>query len=138
MSRQFSLMHVAVGVVIDQNKKLLIAERPPNKTKAGFWEFPGGKVEEGETVLEALKREFQEEISICIDAAIPLIKVHYHNQECNVLLDTWIVTAYTGNPSGAEGQIIKWVDVTELDHYVFPEGNQKIIEILKYGNILCS
>ena len=126
-------MHVAVGVILNQHNKLLIAERPQHKTKAGFWEFPGGKVEQGETVLEALKRELQEEIGIYIDSAIPLIKVHYHNQECNVLLDTWIVTSYKGQPSGEEGQIIKWVDVTELDHYVFPDGNKKIIEILKHN-----
>jgi 8-oxo-dGTP diphosphatase len=124
-------MHVAVGVVRDQNNKLLIAERPVNKTKAGFWEFPGGKVEQGETVLEALKRELQEEIGICMGSAIPLVKVHYHNQECEVLLDTWIVTSYTGQPLGVEGQIIKWIEISELDNFIFPEGNKKIIEILK-------
>lgn len=126
-------MHVAVGVVIDQNKKLLIAERPLNKSKAGFWEFPGGKVEQGETVLDALKRELQEEIGICIASAIPLIKVHYHNSDVEVLLDTWIVTSYSGQPSGVEGQVIKWVDIAELDHFTFPEGNKKIIEMLKSG-----
>lgn len=126
-------MHVAVGIIIDQNNKILIAERPSNKTKAGFWEFPGGKVEEGETVFDALKRELKEEMGICVDSAIPLIKVHYH-QEIEVLLDTWIVTAYTGNPYGAEDQIIKWVGVAELDDFIFPEGNAKIIEILKLGD----
>ncbi len=131
MSRQLDLVHVAVGVVLDQNKKILIAERPLSKTKAGFWEFPGGKVEKDETVFDALKREFQEEIGIFIETANPLIKVHYHNQESNVLLDTWVITAYTGHALGMEGQVIKWIDVTELDNFTFPEGNKKIIEILK-------
>lgn len=126
-------MHVAVGVVIDQSKKLLIAERPPNKTKAGYWEFPGGKVEEGETVFNALKRELQEEVGICIDSAIPFIKVYYETLDSKVLLDTWIITSYSGQPSGVEGQIIKWIDVSELDHFIFPEGNKKIIEMLKLG-----
>jgi 8-oxo-dGTP diphosphatase len=124
-------MHVAVGVIFDQNKKLLIAERPHNKTKAGFWEFPGGKVEPGETVFEALKRELHEEVGINIDSANPLVKVYYQNPDCEVLLDTWIVTDFTGNASGLEGQIIKWIDVSELDNFIFPEGNKKIIDILK-------
>lgn len=126
-------MHVAVGIILDQNKKILIAERPFNKSKAGFWEFPGGKVEIGETVLEALKRELQEEVGIFLDSATPLIKVHYHNQEHDVLLDTWVVTAYTGHPCGVEGQLIKWIDLAELDDFTFPEGNKKIIEVLKHA-----
>lgn len=131
MSWQSGLMHVAVGVVSDQNQKILIAKRPANKSKAGFWEFPGGKVEEGETVFEALKRELQEEVGVLIDSAIPLINVHYYNQECEVLLDTWMVTAFSGIASGLEGQIIKWVSVGELDNFTFPEGNKQIIEKLK-------
>lgn len=129
-------MHVAVGVILDQYQNILIAERPLNKTKAGFWEFPGGKVEEGETVLEALKRELQEEIGILVDSATHLINVDYHNQDCDVLLDTWMVTAYTGEPSGLEGQIIRWVNISELGDYTFPEGNRKIIEKLKNSDYL--
>ena len=70
-------MHVAVGIVIDANARILIAERPTTKCKAGYWEFPGGKIEKGETVFQALQRELQEEIGIVIHSASPLICINY-------------------------------------------------------------
>jgi 8-oxo-dGTP diphosphatase len=131
MSRQLGLVNVAVGIVIDSNRKILIAERPCDKIKAGFWEFPGGKVENGETVFEALKREFQEEVGIVVNSALPFMDICYEKQETKVLLNTWIIKDYEGYPVGKENQVIQWIDVMQLDDFIFLEANKTIIEKLK-------
>lgn len=120
-------MHVAVGVVINADAKILIAERPVNKSKAGYWEFPGGKVEEGETTFQALRRELHEELGIFILSALPLICVDYSYPEGMVTLDTWVIKEFSGQPKGIEGQKLEWVSVDQLNNFIFPEGNKSII-----------
>lgn len=126
MSRQPNLIHVAIGLVIDPHQRILIAERPVTKSKAGFWEFPGGKVEEGETVFAALKRELLEEVGIHVHTAEPFLATTHDE----ILLDAWVVKDFSGVPLGVEGQIIKWIHTTEFGDYVFPEGNKHIIQKL--------
>jgi len=126
-------IHVAVAVIGHQNdsNKILIAKRPDHVYKGGLWEFPGGKVEQGEHVFEALARELEEELAIFVLQAEPLIKIQHDYPEKSVLLDVWKVTEFSGNAKGNEGQAIDWVSVDQLNEYSFPEANNVIIDELQ-------
>lgn len=124
-------IHVAAAVIVGENGKILIARRPDHVHKGGLWEFPGGKVEEGEVVRVALARELEEELAIRVIGAEPLLNIHHVCTEKTVLLDVWKVTEFSGDPRGNEGQAIAWVTVDQLEEYQFPEANQPIIDMLK-------
>lgn len=121
------VIHVAAGVIVNPDGKVLIARRPAHVHQGGLWEFPGGKLESDEPVEEALKRELHEELGIDIQLAHPLIRIHHDYSDKSVLLDVWKITAFTGNPHGKEGQPVKWVKPGELDQFSFPEANKPII-----------
>ncbi|MHB1948118.1 MAG: 8-oxo-dGTP diphosphatase MutT [Gammaproteobacteria bacterium] len=126
------MIHVAVGIVINQQGEILIAQRPAHASYGGgLWEFPGGKLEAHEDVFTALQREFQEEIGIQIISADPWLQIHYDYKDRVVLLDTWLIKEYSGQAHGAEGQIIRWIKSTDLNQYKFPDGNREIIEKLQ-------
>ncbi|WNZ55338.1 8-oxo-dGTP diphosphatase MutT [Microbulbifer sp. MKSA007] len=127
------VVHVAVGVVTRGDGKILIARRPDHLHMGGRWEFPGGKVEAGESVQEALYRELLEEVAIEVQELQPLVEIRHDYPEKTVLLDTWQVTQFTGEALGREQQEIKWVSAGELDNFHFPDANQAIIEAVK-GN----
>lgn len=120
-------IHVAAAVIRGADGRVLIAKRPQDKHQGGLWEFPGGKVEEGEAVELALARELEEELGIRVGAARPLIQVHHDYPDKQVLLDVWEVSAFTGEPHGAEGQALAWVTERELLEYEFPAANQPIV-----------
>ncbi|WP_236233565.1 Nudix family hydrolase, partial [Pseudomonas tohonis] len=120
-------VHVAAAVIRGADGRVLIARRPDDKHQGGLWEFPGGKVEEGEAVQAALSRELEEELGIRVSAARPLIQVHHDYPDKQVLLDVWEVTAFDGEPHGAEGQPLVWVESRDLSDYAFPAANQPII-----------
>ncbi len=126
-------MHVAVGIIRQPTGEILIAKRPMDKYKGGLWEFPGGKVEADETVLQALTRELKEELGIEVLLAESWLQFEYDYKDRIVLLDTWIVTSYSGEPQGAEGQAIRWVLPHELSQYEFPAGNNVILAKLEKG-----
>ena len=86
------VVHVAVGVIVDKNENILIAKRADTAHQGGLWEFPGGKVEQGENIFAALKRELQEELAIEITATQPLIKIRHDYGDKIVLLDVHKVT----------------------------------------------
>lgn len=125
------VIHVAVGVVRREDGKILIARRPDHVHMGGRWEFPGGKVEEGETVQQALARELREEVAIEVKDLKPLTEIRHDYAEKTVLLDTWWVREFEGEASGQEGQQIAWVEVAELTNYQFPDANQEIIEAIQ-------
>ncbi|USD20540.1 8-oxo-dGTP diphosphatase MutT [Microbulbifer variabilis] len=125
------VIHVAVGVVRRSDGKILIARRPDHLHMGGRWEFPGGKVESGESVQQALTRELLEEVAIEVDQLQPLVEIQHEYAEKTVLLDTWQVTAFSGEAQGREGQETAWVAVQELNNYQFPDANQAIIEAIK-------
>ena len=120
-------VHVAAAVIRGANGKILIARRADTQHQGGLWEFPGGKVEAGESVEAALGRELKEELGIVVEAARPLIKVQHDYPDKHVLLDVWEVSAFSGEPHGAEGQPLAWVSPRELADYAFPEANQPIV-----------
>ncbi|QXI29923.1 Nudix family hydrolase [Pseudomonas vanderleydeniana] len=120
-------VHVAAAVIRGNDGRILIARRADSQHQGGLWEFPGGKVEEGEAVRVALARELQEELGIVVTEARPLIKVQHDYPDKQVLLDVWEVSAFTGEPHGAEGQPLAWVTARELPSYEFPAANQPIV-----------
>ncbi|UXY54177.1 Nudix family hydrolase [Pseudomonas tohonis] len=120
-------VHVAAAVIRGADGRVLIARRPDDKHQGGLWEFPGGKVEEGEAVQAALSRELEEELGIRVSASRPLIQVHHDYPDKQVLLDVWEVTAFDGEPHGVEGQPLAWASNHELADYEFPAANQPIV-----------
>jgi len=102
------LIQVAAGVLVDGEGRLLIAQRPAGKIAAGKWEFPGGKIEPGETALAALKRELHEELGIDIVRARPLLRFRHEYRDRHVVLDTWRVDDWLGAPQSREQQAFDW------------------------------
>jgi len=121
------VVHVAVGVIVGEDGTILIAKRPDQSHQGGLWEFPGGKVEQGETLFSALQRELREELAIDIITTEPLIKIRHDYGDKIVLLDVHKVTGFSGVPKGNEGQPINWVAPENLHRYEFPAANRPII-----------
>ena len=121
------LIHVVAAVIRDKADNILIAQRPADKHQGSKWEFPGGKVEQYETVFQALQRELNEELGIQIRDAQPLIKICYDYPDQSIILDTWTVRDFSGTAYGKEGQPVKWVALEQLSEYEFPEANVPIV-----------
>lgn len=126
------MIHVAVGVIRNNQHQVLIAKRPSHVHLGGLWEFPGGKVEVGETVQQALQRELREELNITFDLvnSQPLIKITHQYPGKKVLLDVWTVTDVKGELYGREHQLIKWINIDKLSEFDFPEANKAIVAAL--------
>lgn len=122
--------HVAVGVVRDAEGRVLLSRRPERAHLGGLWEFPGGKVEPGETVLQALCRELHEELGVDVRGARPLIRISHHYRERLVVLDTWMIEAFAGLPRGCEGQPLAWVSARDLRSYPLPAADEPIVTAL--------
>jgi 8-oxo-dGTP diphosphatase len=120
-------VHVAAAVIRGVDGRILIARRPEDKHQGGLWEFPGGKVEEGEAVRAALDRELGEELGIRPQTARPLIQIRHDYPDKQVLLDVWEVSSFTGEPHGAEGQPLAWASERQLLEYQFPAANNPIV-----------
>ncbi|HRJ51678.1 MAG TPA: Nudix family hydrolase [Candidatus Thiothrix moscowensis] len=120
-------LHVVAAVIRGGDGSILLARRPTHKHQGGKWEFPGGKVEAGETAQAALQRELHEELGISISQFQPLIKVKHVYPERAVLLDVWDVTAFDGVPHGREGQPVAWFAAEQLPELEFPPANYPII-----------
>lgn len=107
-------LHIAVAVIRDPDGNILISQRREGTPGAGLWEFPGGKREAGETIPEALRRELQEELGMTVTTARPLIRIRHAYTDRQVLLDTWLVTEWAGEPYGRERQLLEWVTQSQL------------------------
>jgi len=123
------MIHVAVGLVLDDDR-VFVAQRNKNAHQGGLWEFPGGKVDAGETVEAALSRELNEELGIFVDYAEPVMQIKHDYTDKIVLLDVWQITRYRGEPSGCEGQPVKWLAINQLLAEQFPAANQAIVDWL--------
>ena len=122
---------VAVGVIYDPKQGYFICRRATHQHQGGKWEFPGGKVEQTETVQQALARELQEEIGIDVKAAKPLLVIEHSYSDKAVKLDVWLVTEFTGIAQSLEGLENRWVQLNELEQLDFPEANRPIIHVLR-------
>jgi len=125
------IVHVVVAVIINEARQVLVSLRHQGAHLGGLWEFPGGKVEAGESALNALKREMHEELGISVFNACPYKKIKYQYPDISIMLDIWQVMAYTGKPQGAEGQIIKWQAIENLNINHFPQANVGLIQSLQ-------
>ena len=105
---------VAVGILIRPNGDILLAQRPPGKPYAGYWEFPGGKVEPGEPILAALKREFMEELGIEVISAEPWCGVEHVYEHAHVRLHFYLSRQWRGEPESLEGQAFAWQGALEV------------------------
>ncbi len=135
------LIHVAVAVIV-RNGRVLLSKRAEHVHQGGLWEFPGGKVEAGETSGAALLREIKEELGVNIKYSRPLINIKHQYADKSVLLETHLVTDFDGidyvvndeadvsEQSGLEGQQVAWVLFEQLAQYEFPAANKAIINAL--------
>jgi 8-oxo-dGTP diphosphatase len=124
-------IHVAAGVILNAEREVLLALRPLNKHKGGLWEFPGGKVESGETAQQALARELLEEVNLTVLESNPLIIVDHDYGDKLVRLEAWLVTRHSGFAEGREGQELTWASIANLQSYTFPEANASIVKALQ-------
>lgn len=124
-------VQVAVGVVQDKAGRILIARRPESAHQGGLWEFPGGKLERAETVLQALDRELFEELDIRVESTSPLIEIVHNYPDKQVCLHVHKVDSWRGQVRGKEGQPVCWVTPKELGHYPFPAANYPILNALQ-------
>lgn len=124
-------IHVAVGVILDSSGRVLLARRPARAHQGGLWEFPGGKVDNGESVLAALARELSEELGIQVEASKPLMTLSHDYGDKQVVLDIHTVTKWLGEARGLEGQPLAWVMPHALNDYAFPAANTPIVARLQ-------
>ena len=122
---------VAAAVLENTAGEVLLARRPDHVHQGGLWEFPGGKVEPGESLHAALERELAEELGVDLLAHRPLIRVrHCYGDRC-VVLDVHRVTAFHGDPRGLEGQPLAWVEKRRLKDYPMPAADRPIVSALR-------
>lgn len=121
------IIHVAAGVIVNDDGEILIARRSVDTHQGGLWEFPGGKLEAGETAQKALIRELNEELGIISKTLEPLIQIRHDYSDKSVLLDVWRVTEFDGEAYGKEGQPVKWVSPESLNDFEFPAANVPIV-----------
>ncbi|WP_329742527.1 (deoxy)nucleoside triphosphate pyrophosphohydrolase [Dyella sp. A6] len=132
MDARPSPLHVMAGALIDGQGRVLLAQRPPGKHLAGAWEFPGGKLEPGESPLQGLARELREELGVAIDpsTATPLIRVPWQYGERQLLLDAWCVTRWQGEPASLEGQALRWAEPAGVDALSLAPADRVILQEL--------
>jgi len=123
---------VAVALIDDQ-RRVLLAQRPAGKSMAGLWEFPGGKVEADETPELALVRELHEELGIDVDAADlePLAFASHTYETFHLLMPLFDCVRWQGEVKAREGQALAWVSAGELDQYAMPPADLPLIEPLR-------
>jgi 8-oxo-dGTP diphosphatase len=109
------VVEVAVGVLIDGAGAVLLGQRPVGKPYAGYWEFPGGKVEDGETLFAALSRELQEEIDVRIDQADEFMVLEHDYPHAYVRLHICFVKSWKGQPRALENQALGWLNIKDID-----------------------
>jgi 8-oxo-dGTP diphosphatase len=126
-----TVVRVAVGVILDAGRNILITRRAADAHQGDLWEFPGGKVEDGETVLQALQRELHEELGIDLGRTSELLDVRHDYGDKAVRLEVYMVWDFSGEAKPLEGQPMQWVPIGELRRYAFPAANELIIEAVE-------
>ena len=126
------LLLVAACALLDADNRVLLAQRPPGKPMAGLWEFPGGKVEPGETPEAALIRELREELGVETQAPClaPLTFASHPYETFHLLMPLFVCRRFSGRAQGREGQALKWVRANRLRDFSMPEADAPLIPFL--------
>jgi 8-oxo-dGTP diphosphatase len=123
------LMTVVACALVDADRRVLIAQRPEGKEMAGLWEFPGGKIEPGETPEEAIIRELEEELGISTKQAClaPLAFASFAYESFHLLMPLFVCRKWSGNPRPTEHAAVKWVQPQRLREYPMPPADEPLI-----------
>ena len=127
------LVLVAAVALVDVDGRVLIAQRPAGKSMAGLWEFPGGKVDPGETPEQALVRELQEELGIetATSCLAPIAFASHGYEKFHLLMPVFACRKWTGVPRPREGQALKWVMPGELGRFPMPPADLPLVGLLR-------
>ena len=125
-----------MGIVAAADGRVLVNQRRPDAHMAGYWEFPGGKLQAGEAPRTGLVRELAEELGIRVLDAEPLLMLEHAYPAQSVQLDVWRVTRYDGKPAGLEGQPLRWVAPADLRHVDLLPADGPIVESLLAADAL--
>ena len=127
------ILVVAVALV-DGDGRVLLAQRPAGKMMAGLWEFPGGKVQQGEAPEAALIRELKEELGIDVaeSCLAPLTFASHRYERFHLLMPLYVCRRWTGDVASREGQALAWVRPMKLDQYAMPPADRPLVAMLQY------
>ena len=124
-------IEVVAGIIFnDSRSEVLLALRKPEQHQGDRWEFPGGKLEQGETQEAGLARELSEEIGIEVTQCSSRTVIEHQYPDKSVRLHFWNVTRFSQQPQGKEGQQLRWVRLDALQQLSFPDANQSIVDML--------
>lgn len=130
------IIEVAAAAIVNTEQQVLIAKRAAHRHQGNRWEFPGGKLDAGETPVAALVRELQEELAITPTRFRPLLTLTHHYPDKSVRLHVFRVEAFDGVPHGNEGQPLQWVATERLGDYDFPAANRPIVTAMQLPDAL--
>lgn len=126
-------MIVVAAVLIDGEDRVLLAQRPEGKAMAGLWEFPGGKLEDGEAPEEALMRELHEELGISVDRQdlVPWTFASHAYEDFHLLMPLYLCRRWQGSPQPLEHQDLSWVPADQLGRYPMPPADEPLVQALR-------
>ncbi len=130
-AKRTKTIHVVVGVIFDSGGQVLISKRADHVHQGGLWEFPGGKLNRGEGIIQGLNRELWEELGITVISASPLIQIKHAYEDRRVFLDVWKIERFRGEARGLESQPIRWVRPERLNQYRFPKADDSILSAIR-------
>jgi len=131
MTRSSKHKQIGVAVITNDQGQVLIDRRPAGGSFGGLWEFPGGKLEPGETAAECIVREVQEEIAIEVAVKESLVTIDHDYPQVRLTLYVYLCQHLSGQPQTIACDEVRWVAIADLDQYSFPKANGEIIQALR-------
>jgi 8-oxo-dGTP diphosphatase len=133
LKTQKPVVLVAAVALFDRDDRVLLAQRPPGKSLAGYWEFPGGKIEAGETPEAALVRELKEELDIdaCLECFQPFSFASHSYPDFHLLMPLFLCRRWDGLAKPLEGQVLKWVKISQMRSYKLPPADLPLLAMLE-------
>ncbi|NOX69302.1 MAG: 8-oxo-dGTP diphosphatase MutT [Gammaproteobacteria bacterium] len=122
---------MVAGILRDGDARVLIAERLGDRAFVDLWEFPGGKIDAGETPGEALRRELQEELGVEIDSFAHFQRISHDYADRQVLIDFFLVSRWLGEPLGLQGQGIRWIPIDQLQEDMLLAADGPVVRALQ-------
>ena len=125
------MLRVVCGVITNFSGEYLLCQRPEGKSQAGLWEFPGGKIDEGESAQQALVRELQEELGCTVTVGEGLSPVVHHYEKFSIELIPFYCSVSVGRPMALEHQAMEWVPLEGFGEYTLAPADEWIVESLR-------